>query len=490
MKLKQLLHCRLGTRTSAIVVCTVFALAASGQAIQIARIAHFGHRLYENFPCGDANHDGRPEVYGTGYYPDSLIAFEWQSGDSFNRIAGRAQVHGVWDFGDGDGDGLMEVIGQPHGGTAVIWESPTLDSLPCDSVWGVCPIEGGAGYVYPRFIDLDQDGHRELAMRTDQRGIWLFENTGDNAYSLAAVLSDSPPAQVGVYGDFDVGDLDCDSLMDLVTGSEQNWVTVFEATGNDNEYRMAARCTISTSVNFNVAVAHDKDHNGWPEFILLGKDHPVEDTSGRKHPSDVPGKVMVFEATGPDHYEEVWEEPVEVAWMGWPYISVGDIDGDLVDEFAVGTGGECLLYKCDGPGSYSQIWANHNCNAFVRLYDVNCDGRAEIIFDEGDSCSIYEDTAGLVGIAEFTRPPRPTVRVRPTIARLGALALFSDIPANAAVEIHGIDGRLVRRRPQVRQSSWTWDLRDQTGNLVPAGTYFAVVRNKGKATSLKLCVVK
>ena len=68
--------------------------------------------------------------------------------------------------------------------------------------------------------------------------------------------------------------------------------------------------------------------------------------------------------------------------------------------------------------------------------------------------------------------------------------LFSGIPSDAAVEIHAIDGRLVRRQPQVRQSSWTWDLRNQSGNLVPAGTYFAVVRCKGKSTSLKLCLVK
>lgn len=490
MKLKQLLHCHLGARASAIIFCTVFALAASAQAVQIARIARL-EQLYDNFPCGDANHNSLPEIYGNSSTSDSVVAYEWQRGDSFRRTSLKLVPGGVWDFGDGDGDGLMEVIGQLWGGTAAIWESPAPDSLPTDSVFAVRPVQGGSGYLYPRFIDLDQDGLQELAMVAENHGIWLYENTGNNAYALAAVLSDSPPEHIGHYGIFDVGDLDGDSLMDLVTGDGRNWVTVFEATGNDNEYVMAARCTISTFVNYSVAVAHDMDGNGWPEFVLLGKDQPVEDTSDQKHPSDVPGKVMVFEATGREKYEEVWEEPVEVAWMGCPYISAGDIDGDCVDEFAVGTGGSCLLYKCDGPGSYSQIWANHNCNAFVRLYDVNCDGRAEIIFDEGDSCSVYEDTTGLVGIAEFTRSPlRPSVTIQSSIARLGAAALFSDIPPDAIVEIHGIDGRLVRRQPQVRQSNWTWDLRDHAGNLVPAGTYFGVIRSKGRSTSLKLCVVK
>jgi hypothetical protein len=488
MKLRQLFRRHSATRANVVVACILFALTSRAQDIQIARIAHFSHCLSENFPCGDANHNGRPEVYGTSYYPESLVAYEWQSGDSFNRIAGRAQVHGVWDFGDGDGDGLMEVIGQPQGGTAVIWESPTPDSIPCDSVWGVSH-EGSGNYVYPRFIDLDQDGHKELAM--SDGCIWLYENTGDSQYAFVCVLSDSPPAVVGYYGDFDVGDLDCDSLMDLVTGSYQNYVTVFEATGNDNEYRMAARCTISTSVNFSVAVSNDMDRNGWPEFIVLGKDHPVGDESGQPPPSDVPGKVMVFEATSQGHYHEVWEEAVEVAFLGWPNISSGDIDGDHVDEFGVGTGGSCLLYKCNGPGFYSQIWANHNCNAFVKLYDVNCDGRAEIIFDEGDSCSIYEDTTGLVGVAEFSRLRPPLqVNVQPTIARLGAPVMFSGMPDGSAIAIRSLDGRLVRRTQGVRQSIWSWNLRNQSGNLVPAGTYFAVVRSKGKTTSLKLCLVK
>ena len=96
------------------------------------------------------------------------------------------------------------------------------------------------------------------------------------------------------------------------------------------------------------------------------------------------------------------------------------------------------------------------------LYDLNRNGRAELIADLGwtsdPHCVIYEDTEGLA-VAEMAKPRLESpIRVVPTLLRLGAAALFSDIPPDAGVEIHGIDGRLVRRRPQVRQSSWTWDL--------------------------------
>jgi hypothetical protein len=68
--------------------------------------------------------------------------------------------------------------------------------------------------------------------------------------------------------------------------------------------------------------------------------------------------------------------------------------------------------------------------------------------------------------------------------------LFSEVSPGADIKVLSLGGRQIRSQPRVRQSSWTWDLRDQTGNLVPAGTYFAVIRAKGQSTSLKLCLVK
>ena len=83
-------------------------------------------------------------------------------------------------------------------------------------------------------------------------------------------------------------------------------------------------------------------------------------------------------------------------------------------------------------------------------------------------------------LEEFTRPlAQPSALVQPSITRFGMPILFTGIPVGAAIEVFSLNGRLVCRTPAVRQSNWTWDLRDQAGNLVPAGTYFAVVRSKG-----------
>jgi len=447
--------------------------------LNMVQVAQFSMRLATNFPCGDANRNGC-EVYGTTEYPnESLIVYEHQGHNQFQRVNTGALVGGgPWEYGDGDGDSLMEIVGQPCGGASVVWESQAPGSLPSDSVWGARPQYVG-GYCDARFTDLDRDGRQELAMQVDGYGVYLYENTGNNQYMLAAILSDSA-RYCEAAGDFAVCDLDGDSLLELVVGCVESYLHVFEATGQDDEYVLAWRCTVETRMNYNVAVAHDMDHDGRPEFLAIGNYFGTM-------------KVMVYEAdTGLDHYHRVWEQlrpDFNPGWFGNPF-SVGDVDGDGTEEFAVSGGGCIALYKCTGLHSFEQVWLFDSTETYVRLFDINEDGRAEVLFDGPHGTEVWEDTEGLA-VAEMAKPRLESrVNVLPTVLRLGTAALFSDIPTDAAVEIHGIDGRLVRSQPQVRQSSWTWDLRDQTGNFVPAGTYFAVVRCKGKSTSLKLCLVK
>jgi hypothetical protein len=450
----------------------------------MVQIAQLPQPLCYSFPCGDANHNGRFEIYGTrSMGSESLVVFEYAGGGQFVRTALSIIVSAPAEFGDGDGDGLMELVcgDVTDGASAFILESPDANSFPADSVWGADP-HHAANYPHPRFMDLDRDGRRELAIQVEYYGVHLYENIGNNQYELVAVLSDTSIPFSDPAGDFDFGDLDGDSLMELVIGSMESEIHVFKATGNDNEYVLAARCSTLSHQNYNVAVAHDMDRNGRPEFIAIGTW-----VSGGQYYM----RLMVYEAIA-GSYAPVWEQArIDFgSGMSANPITVGDIDGDSSEEFAVNTGGGVALFKCTGPHEYAQIWRRDSIGSYERLFDINRDGRAELIFDGPRGTEIWEDTEGLA-IAEMAKPRLGIqVSVAPTVLRLGCVALFSGIPPDASVEIHGIDGRLVRRQPQVRQSSWTWDLRDQTGNLVPAGTYFAVVRSKGKATSLKLCVVK
>jgi len=451
--------------------------------LNMVRIARFSERLNSNFPCGNADGDGF-EVYGTTEDPsESLIVYQHQGHNQFQRVNTGALVEGhPWEYGDGDGDGAMEVVGGPCGGAVVILEAPSPGALPSDSVWGARP-HAVAGYCHPRFFDLDRDERLELAWQVEGYGIYLYENSGDNRYDSAAVLEDTA-RYCGADGDFDAGDLDGDSLIELVVGNHNlvsaGFLHVFEATGQDNEYVLVARCTLELRTVYNVCIANDMDHNGRPEFLAIGVFSPGM-------------KLMMYEAdTAANRYRRVWEQArpdFNQGWYGNPF-SVGDVEGDGTQEFAVSGGGCIALYKCTGLHSFEQVWLFDSTETYVRLFDINSDGRAEVIFDGPQGTEIWEDTEGLAAV-EMAQPRLGTrVSILPTVLRLGSTALFSDVPTDAVVEIHGIDGRLVRRQPQARQSDWTWNLRDQTGSLVSAGTYFAVIRNKGKATSLKLCVVR
>jgi hypothetical protein len=449
--------------------------------VRMVQIAQLPQPLCYNFPCGDANHNGRFEVYGTrSMTEESLVVFEYVGDNEFTRSALSTIAHAPTEFGDGDGDDLMElVVGSTSDrSSAVILESPDAYSFPADSVWGTFP-HPAANHPYPKFMDLDRDGRRELAIQVENYGVHLYENAGDNQYELVAVLSESLnyPA-----GDFDFGDLDGDSLTELVIGSMDHRIYVFEATGNDNEYVLAARCSTLSHQNYNVAVAHDMDRNGRPEFLAIG----TWFSGGQYYV-----RLMIYEAIA-GSYAPVWEQARLDFFRGMsgnPF-SVGDIDGDSIEEFAVHTGRGVALFKCTGPHEYAQVWQRDSIGSYERLFDVNRDGRAEVIFDGPRGTEIWEDTEGLA-VAEMAKPkPALPVMVRPTIARLGMPVQFSGISPNADIEVHSLDGRLVTQAEGVGQPNWTWSLRDQAGNLVPAGTYFAVIRSKERLASLKLCIVK
>jgi hypothetical protein len=454
-------------------------LASALQAFEMTRVAEIPLMLstlaYDYILCGDANHNDHGEVYGrrTGCL-DTVYCFENTGGNNYQGFPLFPHTPArLCAYGDGDSDSLFELVTRKDVGhdscRYVGFESPTYWSFPCESVWQVIAFDPQVRTV--GYTDLDRDGRRELVVESRNAGFILFENTGNNRYDSVAVLSCLPGQALGV---FDTGDFDQDSLCELVSGG----LRIFEATGYDNQYVISAEFPLGDSErSTQIVTAGDMDQDGCPEFVVLST-------------LDVCARLLIYEATAHAEYRRVWQRQLPIGGLALAAIAVGDADGDGVNELAYTTFGLRQIFKCTGPDSYESVWSSDTGGIHLAFYDLNGNGRDELIVSESSHCAIYEDTEGLA-VAVMAKPGlKSRVSVVPTVLRLGAAALFSDIPSDATAEIHGIDGRLVRSQPQVRQSSWTWDLRDQAGNLVPAGTYFAVVRSKGKATSLKLCVVK
>jgi hypothetical protein len=451
----------------------------------MAHVATLPHPLgfnFSPFPVGDADRDNRAEVYGVAFgdLGDTVLCFENAGSNTYQRFDLGIVFHGgLRCFGDGDRDGLYELLADSSEGLnsyVRVYESRDSWSLPSTKVWqAVTGLRCGT----PLYTDLDHDGHREIAVSVDRVGIILFENSGDNRYDSVAVLEVPPFCYYRCFG---TCDFDQDSLREMAAGHGQ-YVDVFEGTGNDNEYVLSATCSTGVweDAARSLTVANDMDLDDYPEFVVLFQNALYE-------------KLCVFEASSHAKYRIVWQRVLPVHIGGDKWVTSGDVDGDGIDEFAYSVQGKLRLFKCTGPDAYEEVWSVDSGSGLCRLYDLNGNGRDEVIFDvPRDSnwhCDIYEDTEGL-GVTEFSEFSRESpVKVAPSVARLGASLLFSDIPPASDIEIHSLDGRLVANAKGVRQSDGTWDLRDQAGNLVPAGTYFAVIRNKGKATSLKLCVVK
>jgi hypothetical protein len=377
--------------------------------------------------------------------------------------------------GDGDGDSLMELVAG-YGEQLRIWESVAFDSLPSRLVLDT-QLAGQADQV--GCYDLDGDGHAEYWVAADGPMV-VLESRGNDSFGSVPF----PSSQGGPAVSFAVADFDNDGKMEVAyPRSDDGGLSFFECEG-DNQYRLSDTMMWPEGQSWSgywCTTANDMDRNGLVEFV-----------SNSEGWNEQLGYCLVRIVEEPVHDSFVCVCTLNLRFNGnCGSVAAGDVDGDQIDEFAVSTGDEVRLFKCSGLAQYQQVWQVNKAvtGDEIQFFDLNNDGRDELLFSS-DSTYIYEDTVGL-GVAEFTRMPvKSPAKVSPSVARLGASLLFSGIPPGADIEVLSLDGRLVSRASGVRQSTWSWNLRNQSGSLVPAGTYFAVIRSREKSTSLKLCVVK
>jgi hypothetical protein len=408
----------------------------------------------------------------------NLLICEDTGGNSFRCDSVGLNVGWICDVGAGNSDSLCDLLCHPSNWLLQDWEAPALDSFPSQLVWEDTP----PWSVYSaQFCDLDRDGRKEIVFcGFNGDGIYVYENQGDNHYVEVPF-----PRRVGtldIMCMFAVGDFDLDGHTELVGGNENGDLLLYECLGNDQYARV---CSLNyehdnENEDYYHAAANNMDGDGLPKLISLF----------RRMPSG--GCIRIFEE--PVHNQLICVCSLTCAYDPFHagFVAAGDVDGDGGDEFAVSTGIDVLLFKSTGIDQYARTWQlDWPAIRSMRLFDINRDGRDELIISCTDSTCIFEDTSGLVGVSEFTRLPQlHSVNVQPTIVRFGASVVFSGVPPGSDIEVLSLDGRLVSRTSGLRQPTWTWNLRSQSGNLVPAGTYFAVIRSKGKSTSLKLCLVR
>ena len=258
--------------------------------------------------------------------------------------------------------------------------------------------------------DLDRDGKAEIIVADNSKNyngkIYIFENTGDNAYKL---VWDSGGIITGndCFIGLTVGDLDKDGKREIITLDHQPLsrhmkVYVLENT-DDNSYQLVwdSGDTFFGEDGASVFV-DDADSDGKSEMII---------GTGWGHANK--GKIYVFENTGDNSYQEVWNSGNTLSDTVLPG-AVGDLDKDGKKEIIVGSGDidpQIHVFENNGDNSYALVWNSGNFfgrQMRVSIGDGDQDGKEEIIAGSVDKLvCVFENTGDDIYQLTWTSPLMP-----------------------------------------------------------------------------------
>ncbi|MBI4725933.1 VCBS repeat-containing protein [candidate division TA06 bacterium] len=324
----------------------------------------------------DSDHDGNQELWLDPKLGSGLI-FEHKGNNCYDTTRTGNYFIYNFDIGDLDGDGFTDVVAESVIGSdesIKIHESPALDSFPTSLVWEFNHPDYDENNYLTITNDLDQDGKKEFIWHY-LKPIHIFECTGDNSYQ--EVWTDTSRYK----GEIQCGDFDCDGKKDFLTTGHggpisDGRIDVWENTtvGVDSYAKAWTNFDLVHCNPFRNAQAHDMDGDGKPEFIVGSQRVEGDDTL----------EFAVFETDGDNSYHQVWQALFPCFGTILTHtISVGDVDGDGIEEMVFSFSGKIYIYRNIGPDSYQLIWQKTNTGlGFCRMlvYDLNSNGYKELVY--------------------------------------------------------------------------------------------------------------
>ncbi len=149
------------------------------------------------------------------------------------------------------------------------------------------------------FGDFDRDNITDVlylgddSLQPSGQKIYVAEYDA-NLHNFIKRYSIRPQLDWYTYG-FSVGDFDQDGFTEFATGSIHGYVYVFENSGNDS-YSLIFSDTITAPNAYMTCATNDIDHNGKPEFFVGGSAYYMGIGASR---------VYWFEADANNHYRKI-----------------------------------------------------------------------------------------------------------------------------------------------------------------------------------------
>ena len=437
--------------------------------------------LIEKLQAYDFQGDGLPELLGCDLVENAAVRF-FENRGNFNFIeVSRVQAGILYDLGDGDRDGLIELLTK-YDRSMFIYEQGAGFDFADSLVWTISPLEGNYR-VWPRFTDLDDDGLREVSFENSVNyinGIEVHENTSDNSYDNCFFIrwSGSGP------GDFTSGDVDGDGHTEVIGGTDYGIIRVFEAAGNDSFVQVW-----ETSLGHPNAYMHqfigDTDNDGYGEWV-----------SGSHDFSRGGFFFKVFEATANNQYAVVYFDSLPGNPWGLGGIAAGDIDGDGFNEFVFSANANVGVYK----HRFGLFWRRAYLltpamwTTFPHLLDVDGDQYDEMVL-VGDGVQDYYtriyDCISATRIEQQARPEK-WLSVYPNPANGEIRIRFStDYPGPLKISVFDISGRLIFEENMTNTDGRArFNLFGGDGNEVRSGVYFIKINDGNWQQIKKTTIVK
>jgi hypothetical protein len=392
----------------------------------------FGSRWFANGPVSETAQASMAAAdFDVDGVPDVVVAladdphFDFYRGNGDGTLASSLATHfgeGRWDYpqaGDFDEDGFPDLVAY----------AKLLRGVGDGTFTDAGVVERGGPYVAK---DLNGDGHLDLVgpQYTGTPGIWVQLGHGDLTFDPAVTYS-SP-----VAGLILVRDIDADGYLDVLQNESGN-AGFFKGHG-DGTFDSA----VQTTIGANQMAAPDLDGDGRPDLVC---------TTGPYSPNlDVAGGVGdgTFSTDATASTADVY--PVQIA--------AGDVNGDGLEDVAVGTAG-----NFSGQGGDASI---------AVLLGVPGVGTTAVAPVPARSRTQLE-------LSIRPNPSRTTTHIDFVMPRAG----------NAAIELLDLAGRRVatvfRGELTAGVHSARWDGR-KDGGVASPGMYFARLSTGGEQVTRRI----